>query len=76
MKAKINIVAIQSNVSKDFDISINNLLKKTPDTKFDIYGQFIENPILGDRLSLLYKLSYTQWSVEEIIEGKPLKHLL
>ena len=34
MKTKINIVAIQSNVSKDFDISINNLLKKIDEIKY------------------------------------------
>ena len=28
MKTKINIVAIQSNISKDLDNSINNLLKR------------------------------------------------
>ena len=36
----------------------------------------VETPKLGDRQSLLYKLSYTQWSVEDIIDGKPFKHLL
>ena len=34
MKTKINIVAIQSNVSKDIDISINNLLKKIDEIKY------------------------------------------
>ena len=34
MKTKINIVAIQSNVSKDFDTSINNLLKKIDEIKY------------------------------------------
>ena len=35
----------------------------------------VETPKLGDRQELLNKLAYTQWSVEDIIEGKPLKHL-
>ena len=35
----------------------------------------VENPRLGDRQNLLNKLAYTQWSVEEIIKGKPLEHL-
>ena len=34
MKTKINIVAIQSNISKDLDISINNLLKKIDEIKY------------------------------------------
>ena len=34
MNTKINIVAIQSNVSKDYDISINNLLKKIDEIKY------------------------------------------
>ena len=35
----------------------------------------VETPKLGDRQSLLNKLAYTQWSVEDIIDGKPFKHL-
>ena len=34
MKTKINIVAIQSNVSKDFATSINNVLKKIDEIKY------------------------------------------
>tara|TARA_B100001057_G_scaffold496489_1_gene598113 strand:+ start:3526 stop:4419 length:894 start_codon:yes stop_codon:yes gene_type:complete len=36
----------------------------------------IENPKLGEREQLLYDLAYTQWSVEEINQGKPWEHLI
>lgn len=36
----------------------------------------VENPKLGDREQLLYDLAYTQWSVEEIENGKPWEHLI
>src|SRR6056300_1063134 len=35
----------------------------------------IENPKLGNREQLLYDLSYTQWSVDEIKQGLPWDHL-
>jgi len=36
----------------------------------------VENPKLGDREQLLYDLAYTQWTVEEIKNGKPWEHLI
>ena len=36
----------------------------------------VEYPKLGDREQLLYDLAYAQWSVKEICEGKPWKHLI
>ena len=36
----------------------------------------IENPKCNSREQLLYDLAYTQWSVEEIRQGKPWKHLI
>ena len=36
----------------------------------------IENPKCGYREQLLYDLAYTQWSVEEIRQGKPWQHLI
>jgi hypothetical protein len=36
----------------------------------------VENPIGGDREHLLYDLAYTQWSVEEISNGKAWEHLI
>ena len=36
----------------------------------------VENPREGDREHLLYDLAYTQWSVEEICNGKPWEHLI
>ena len=35
----------------------------------------IENPKCNSREQLLYDLAYTQWSVEEIRQGKPWQHL-
>ena len=36
----------------------------------------VENPKCNSREQLLYDLAYTQWSVEEIRQGKPWKHLI
>ena len=36
----------------------------------------VENPKCNNREQLLYDLAYTQWSVEEIRQGKPWKHLI
>lgn len=36
----------------------------------------IEDPFLGDRQPMLHRLSYAQWSIEEISTGEPLKRLL
>ena len=36
----------------------------------------VENPRTGDREQLLYNLAYAQWSVQEIKDGKPWKHLI
>ena len=36
----------------------------------------VENPRTGDREQLLYDLAYTQWTVEEIKNGKPWEHLI
>ena len=74
--------AISYTSGASIDAMMNGIPVITPSPYNFVYGisshdlENVENPILGDRLSLLYKLSYTQWSVEEIIEGKPLKHLL
>ena len=74
--------AVSYTSGASIDAMMNGIPVITPSPYNFVYGisshdlENVENPILGDRLSLLYKLSYTQWSVEEIIEGKPLKHLL
>ena len=47
MKTKTNIVVNQSNVSKDFDISINNLLKKIDEIK------------IRKNILILHELSFT-----------------
>ena len=71
--------AISYTSGASIDAMMNGIPVITPSPYNFVYGisshdlENVENPILGDRLSLLYKLSYTQWSVEEIIEGKPLK---
>ena len=36
----------------------------------------VENPKCGEREQLLYDLAYTQWTVDEIKQGKPWKHLI
>jgi hypothetical protein len=36
----------------------------------------IENPFLGDRLPMLRRLCWAQWSAEEIATGEPIKWLL
>ena len=74
--------AVSYTSGASIDAMMNGIPVITPSPYNFVYGisshdlENVENPILGDRLSLLYKLSYTQWSVEEIIEGKPIKHLL
>ena len=43
----------------------------------DFYSlEDIENPKLGERKQLLYDLAYTQWTKEEIEQGKPWEHLI
>ena len=36
----------------------------------------VENPRTGNREQLLYDLAYAQWTVQEIKDGKPWKHLI
>jgi len=36
----------------------------------------VENPKCGEREQLLYDLAYTQWTVDEIKQGKPWQHLI
>lgn len=36
----------------------------------------LENPFLGDRLPMLHRLSWSQWSLEEIQSGEPFRWLL
>lgn len=35
-----------------------------------------ENPFLGDRNPMLHRLSWAQWTAEEIASGEPFKCLL
>lgn len=39
-------------------------------------GMDIENPFIGDRMPMLHKLAWAQWTVEEIQRGEPFKWLL
>ena len=36
----------------------------------------IETPKLGSRQQTFYDLAWTQWSVDEIKQGKPWEHLI
>jgi hypothetical protein len=36
----------------------------------------IENPFLGDRMPMLHRMSWAQWSADEISTGEPLRGLL
>jgi hypothetical protein len=41
------------------------------------YGlEDLENPFLGDRLPMLKRLAWAQWSLEELASGEPFRYLL
>ena len=78
----LSIIAEENN----YTVSIDSILEGVPVITCSEYNflwpisthtiEDVENPRKGEREQLLYNLAYAQWSVQEIKEGKPWKHLI